>query len=79
MALGDVMAMTEHRKADTVLGYYRTGNLSEDGQSVGRRRYVLQHPFGASAQDQWKRVNAMGFPLQGATLGTHILVRAHSR
>lgn len=29
IALGDVMAMTEHRKVDTVLGYYRTGNLSQ--------------------------------------------------
>lgn len=27
--IGDVMAMTEHRKVDTVLGYYRTGNLSQ--------------------------------------------------
>lgn len=25
------MAMTEHRKVDTVLDYYRTGNLSEQG------------------------------------------------
>jgi integrase len=28
--LGDVMAMTEHRKVDTVLGYYRTGELSRN-------------------------------------------------
>lgn len=27
--LGDVMALTEHRKVDTVLGYYREGELSE--------------------------------------------------
>ncbi len=27
--LGDVMAMTEHRKVDTVLGYYRTGELTQ--------------------------------------------------
>jgi integrase len=26
--IGDVMAMTDHRKVDTVLGYYRTGELS---------------------------------------------------
>lgn len=26
--IGDVMAMTEHRKVDTVLGYYRSGELS---------------------------------------------------
>jgi integrase len=26
--LGDVMAMTDHRKVDTVLGYYRTGELA---------------------------------------------------
>ena len=25
--IGDVMAMTEHRKVDTVLGYYRSGEL----------------------------------------------------
>lgn len=31
IALGDMMAMTEHRKVDTVLGYYRTGNVSEQG------------------------------------------------
>ncbi len=31
--IGDVMAMTEHRKVDTVLGYYRTGSLSEQGVS----------------------------------------------
>ncbi len=27
--LGDVMAMTDHRKVDTVLGYYRTGELAK--------------------------------------------------
>ncbi len=26
--IGDVMAMTEHRKVDTVLGYFRTGELA---------------------------------------------------
>lgn len=26
--IGDVMAMTEHRKVDTVLGYYQSGNLT---------------------------------------------------
>lgn len=30
IALGDVMAMTEHRKVDTVLGYYRSGNLTRN-------------------------------------------------
>lgn len=25
--IGDVMAMTEHRKVDTVLGYYRIGEI----------------------------------------------------
>jgi integrase len=28
--LGDVMAMTDHRKVDTVLGYYRTGELTRN-------------------------------------------------
>lgn len=27
--IGDVMAMTEHKKVDTVLGYYRTGELAK--------------------------------------------------
>jgi integrase len=31
--IGDVMAMTEHRKVDTVLGYYRSGELSLNGVS----------------------------------------------
>lgn len=31
--LGDVMALTEHRKVDTVLGYYRSGELSESEAS----------------------------------------------
>lgn len=28
--LGDVMAMTDHRKVDTVLGYYRSGELTKN-------------------------------------------------
>ena len=28
--IGDVMAMTEHRKVDTVLGYYRSGELAQN-------------------------------------------------
>lgn len=31
--LGDVMALTGHRKVDTVLGYYRSGELSESAAS----------------------------------------------
>lgn len=27
--LGDIMAMTEHRQAATVMGYYRSGELFE--------------------------------------------------
>lgn len=29
LPIGDVMAMTEHRKVDTVLGYYRSGELAQ--------------------------------------------------
>ena len=28
LPIGDVMAMTEHKKVDTVMGYYRTGDLA---------------------------------------------------
>jgi integrase len=31
--LGDVMAMTDHRKVDTVLGYYRSGELQSNAVS----------------------------------------------
>lgn len=31
--IGDVMAMTEHRKVDTVLGYYRSGELGANAVS----------------------------------------------
>ncbi|MGH9436348.1 MAG: site-specific integrase [Terriglobia bacterium] len=31
--LGDVMALTEHRKVDTVLGYYQSGKLTESKAS----------------------------------------------
>lgn len=32
--LGDIMAMTEHRQAATVMGYYRTGELFESEAAV---------------------------------------------
>jgi len=48
--IGDVMAMTEHRKVDTVLGYFRTGEL---GSSVVRETlHKSYYHSGLSIEDE---------------------------